>query len=238
MKKNYENLLVNIGANLVIVAVIAIILIGAFSGAVPASGKTKAIYSGNTAEKRVSLMVNVYWGTEYIDAMLNEFEKHNVKTTFFLGGIWVAKNADLVKKMVEQGHEIGNHGYFHKDHKALSEKQNEDEILVTQKLIESIAGVRTSLFAPPSGSLGNNMFTVCERHNYKVIMWGKDTIDWRDKDAEIVYKRATTDTQNGDLILMHPTAHTLKALPRILENLNQKGFKAVTVSENLAPTSK
>lgn len=234
-----ENFIVNIGANVVIVLVIALVFLATLSGTgtVFTSGGNRAIYQGNTAEPRVTLMINVYWGTEYIHEMLEVFKRYGVKTTFFFGGSWVANNNELLKKIHEEGHEIGNHGYFHKDHKYLSYKQNEEEIIVTERLIEKLIGVKTVLFAPPSGSLGAKMFDVCRDNGYKVIMWSKDTIDWRDKDDNLVYKRAVTGIQNGDLILMHPTGHTLKALPRILEYYKNNNFKAVTVTENLSPSA-
>ena len=64
-------------------------------------------------------------------------------------------------------------------------------------------------------------------------MWSKDTIDWRDKDSNLVYKRATNNVTNGDLILMHPKEHTLKALPKILDYFDKIGLKQVKVSQNI-----
>ncbi|MFA5450057.1 MAG: polysaccharide deacetylase family protein [Clostridia bacterium] len=235
MTTKKESLLLHIGANVVIVIVIAFVLLASLggTGAVHTLGKGRAIYQGNPAEPRVTLMVNVYWGTEYIEDMLKVFERYGVKTTFFVGGSWAAKNNALVKKIHEMGHEIGNHGYMHKDHKKLNYSQNRDEIIVTDKLVEGLIGVKMRLFAPPSGSMGEAMFDVCRDYNYSVIMWSKDTIDWRDKDESLVYKRAVKDIRNGDLVLMHPTAHTLAALPAILSYYKTNGMRCTTVSENL-----
>ena len=68
---------------------------------------------------------------------------------------------------------------------------------------------------------------------YKVIMWSKDTVDWRDKDSDLIYKRATSNLSNGDLVLMHPEEHTLRALGDILDYYKSRGFSAVTVGENI-----
>jgi peptidoglycan/xylan/chitin deacetylase (PgdA/CDA1 family) len=65
-------------------------------------------------------------------------------------------------------------------------------------------------------------------------MWSKDTIDWRDKDKDLIIKRATKEVRGGDLILMHPKAHTLGALKEIISIYKKIGLKVVTVSENLA----
>ena len=69
--------------------------------------------------------------------------------------------------------------------------------------------------------------------DYRVIMWSKDTIDWRDHDEGLVFSRATQNVSGGELILMHPKEHTLKALPRILAYYEKEGLKTVTVSENI-----
>ena len=202
------------------------------------SGEPQAYYNGDTAKNNISLMINVYWGTEYIDDMLLVFEKYDIKCTFFIGGCWAANNQDVLKDIAQHGHEIGNHGYFHKDHKNLSRERNREEIYVTEKLIESICGKKTTLFAPPSGSYNKLTLEVADELGYKTIMWTKDTIDWRDKNTSLIYKRATTKASNGDLILMHPTKNTLEALPDIMKTLKEKGFNLVTVSENIATVSK
>lgn len=195
--------------------------------------KNEPIYKGNPNSNYVSLMINVYWGTEYIEDMLNVLDEYGAQATFFIGGTWADDNNALLELIYAQGHEIGNHGYFHKDHKNISYKNNYDEIYATEKLIEAIIGYKTRLFAPPSGSMGANMFKVTEELDYKVIMWSRDTIDWRDKNATLIYERATKNITGGDLILMHPTAETLKALPNILRYYKNNDLKAVSVSENI-----
>ena len=190
-------------------------------------------YCGDVKSNCISLMFNVYWGTEFIEPILEVLNKYEVKATFFVGGSWVEKNYEVLKKIYENGHEIGNHGYLHKDHKTLSKTRNREEILLTDKLIFEYLGKNTKLFAPPSGSFGNDTLTICKELGFAVIMWSKDTIDWRDKDSGLVYSRATKNAKGGDLVLMHPTRHTLKALPDILEYYRANGLKEVTVSENL-----
>lgn len=197
----------------------------------------KPYYRGNTEKKQVSLMINVYWGGEYIEDMLKIFDKYDFKTTFFLGGCWVAKNYELVKSISEKGHEIGNHGYFHKDHKKLNYQINYDEIAMTNKLIKNYLNTDVKLFAPPSGSFSDTTMQAVKDLDMTAVMWSKDTIDWRDKDSNIVFSRATKNIQNGDLILSHPTKHTLEALDGILKFYKDNGYKCVTVSENIGNKS-
>lgn len=192
------------------------------------------VYKGESKTK-VSLMVNVYWGTEFIDEMLEIFARHNVTTTFFVGGMWVSDNEAMLKKIYAAGHEIGSHGYFHKDHKKISAEQNAQEIAVTHRLVKSVLGIDMRLFAPPSGSFGKVTLAEAEKQGYTTIMWTRDTIDWRDHDTEKIYKRATAKTEGGDLILMHPTQNTVAALDRIITYLKEHNLQVNKVSEVLLP---
>jgi peptidoglycan/xylan/chitin deacetylase (PgdA/CDA1 family) len=191
------------------------------------------IYNGNRENNNVSLMVNVYWGSEFISEMLDIFEKYDVKTTFFVGGQWAEKEEEILKDLFNRGHEIGNHGYFHKDQEKLSYDQNYDEINVNHQLVKSILNTDMNLFAPPSGSFNKSTLQASKDLGYQTIMWSKDTIDWRDKDSNLVYKRATENILGGDLILMHPTEHTVKALPLILEFYKLNNITATTVTNCL-----
>lgn len=197
------------------------------------TNKLSPIYIGNTSSNKVCLMVNVYWGTEYLDGMLQVFKENNITTTFFVGGMWVEKENKNLNKIKILGHEIGNHGYLHKEHEKLSAERNKQEIDVCHKLVSAVAGVEMKLFAPPGGSYSQITLEVAKNLGYKTIMWSRDTIDWRDKDANLIYQRATKDIKGGDLILMHPTEKTLEALPRIIETLISKGLKLTTVSDTL-----
>jgi len=191
------------------------------------------IYNGNRDSNKVSFMINVYWGTEYLTDMLDILDKYNVKCTFFVGGQWVEKEPEMLKKIYDKGHEIGNHGYFHKDQEYLDYSQNYDEIKVNHELVKTTLGIDMELFAPPSGSFNKATIQASKELGYSVIMWSKDTIDWRDKDANLIYSRATNNVKGGELILAHPTEQTLKALPLILEYYKLNNLVPTTVSECL-----
>ena len=191
------------------------------------------IYNGNKQNKNVSIMVNVYENTEIVKKMMDVFVEKKVGATFFVGGCWADDNGETLNLMVQKGFEIGNHGYFHKDHEKLSYEKNREEIELTARVVKALCGYQTTLFAPPSGSFSKNTLNACYDLNYNVIMWSKDTIDWRDKDLDKIYKRATKNASNGDLILMHPKEHTLKVLPKIIDYYLDNGFSLVTVSKNI-----
>ena len=236
-KINNENVFIHVVCNIIIVLTITCILaVSLFSPTVSVSylKNDLAIYSGNNNKNNITLMVNVYWGTEHIDKMLEIFKDEQVCTTFFVGGCWVAKNNEKLSKIVSYGHEIGNHGYYHKDHSKLNYNQNQDEIYITHELVKNVVNKEMKLFAPPSGSYNKTTLDIAQKLGYKTIMWTRDTIDWRDKNANLIYERAVKNANNGDLILMHPTEKTVEALPKIIKTLKQKGFNLTTVSNNIS----
>jgi len=203
-------------------------VIGAFS-----SNNTQPIFCGKEHNNTISLMFNVYMGNEYVEQIINVLEKNNVKATFFVGGIWVEKNNDCFMKIYNSGNEIASHGYWHKDHSKITDQQQINEINLTHELVRDLTGINMTLFAPPSGSFNKSTIQASKDLGYNTIMWSKDTIDWRDKDANLIFSRATSGVKGGELILAHPTKETLKALPLILEYYKLNNLSATTVTDNL-----
>lgn len=236
MANKTESLIIKIVSNIIIGVVVLTIVFVGFANDIASvfdNSYDKPYYNGDTSRQYVSLMINVYWGTEYIDSMLATLDKYNVKATFFVGGTWVDKNREMLQKIISSGHEIGNHGYFHKDSKKISYSQVRDEIVNCAKMVYNISSVQMNLFAPPSGSFNNTTLQAATELGYKTIMWSKDTIDWRDQDSQLIYKRATSKLANGDLVLMHPTAKTAETLEKIIKFYLASNFKVVTVSQNI-----
>ena len=181
----------------------------------------------------ISLCINVYWGTEEVYAILETLEEFNAKCTFFLGGCWADDNVACIKEIVSKGHELGNHGYFHKDHTKIGKEEEKQEIVRCNQFLALAAGVSPVLFAPPSGAYTAVSVSTAKALSMKVILWSRDTVDWRDKDEKIIYERATKNIREGEFVLAHPMAATVKALPKILEEYKRQGLRCVTVSENL-----
>ena len=237
MKKLSKRAKTTIFTNVVITLIIAVVISVSFFPekieAMYGGSKISAIYSGNKEHANVSLMFNVYENKEVVNKIVDLLDEKGVKATFFIGGCWADDNGETLKRITSSGHEIGNHGYFHKDHKKLSYEDNREEIYLTGVVINALCGQNATLFAPPSGSFSVNTLDACSDLGYKCIMWSKDTIDWRDSDVDLIVKRATKNAENGDLILMHPKPHTLKALSRIIDYYLSAGFSLVTVGENV-----
>ena len=192
------------------------------------------VYAGNTKSNKISLMINVYWGTEYIEPILSILEEKHAKCTFFVGGVWVKEYPDVLQKIYQNGHEIASHGYSHKEHEKLSYEQNLLEIQKCHNIVKQTIGIDMNLFAPPGGSYNSDTVKCAENLGYKTIMWTRDTIDWRDQDTNLIYNRAIKNMSSGDLILMHPKEKTVEALPQIIDYAISMGFSVTTVSDTIA----
>ena len=190
------------------------------------------VYDRGT-KSAVSLTINVYWGTDIVEKMLDLFREKGVRVTFFVGGCWADDNVPTVRRMAEAGHEVGSHGYFHREHDKLSLRENTEEIGTSVEFLSLVTGKQISLFAPPSGAYSEDTLRAAESLGLKTVLWSRDTIDWRDKDVALCYTRATKDIKGGELILMHPMEHTLKALPKMLQYYEEQGLAVIPAGENI-----
>lgn len=230
-----KNKIISVIVNVVICLVITLTLVVGFvgGGTAPVSSDGENLFYRSPKPKGVSLMFNVYEGTSNVYKILDILDEYGAKATFFVGGSWADDNVDCLRDIAKRGHEVGSHGYFHREHDKLSYAKNVEEISVSIKLTEAILGSKVKLFAPPSGAFGENTLTACSALGLDVIMWSRDTIDWRDSDVSLITERATKNLENGEFILMHPKDVTVAALPQILNYVRQSGYSAVTVSYNL-----
>ena len=231
-----RSILMNAVTNLVLCFLIFSVGLVCFLPIDSAAGSTdeEGLYrSAPTTSDGVSMMFNVYWGTEEVYQILDILDEYEAKSTFFIGGSWADDNVACLKEIVERGHELGNHGYFHKDHAKLSEEGNKNEIVRCNQFVALATGVTPTLFAPPSGAYASQTLSVCKSLKMKTILWTRDTIDWRDKDPSIIYTRATKNVQGGEFVLMHPMAATVKALPDILKHYQSQNLRCISVGENL-----
>lgn len=186
------------------------------------------IRSGLPNSNQLVFSCNVDWGEEVIPDMLKIFKDNNVKVTFFVTGRWAENNPDLLKQMFQDGHEIQSHGYSHKLCTQNSVETTKEEILKTEKVILDILGVKTNVFAPPSGDYDETTVELCKNMGYKMALWSADTIDWREgSTADVIKDRVLKKSLNGAIVLMHPKAETVKALPDLIEKIRAQKIDIV-----------
>lgn len=191
------------------------------------------IYSVDTDEKKIAISFDAAWGSERTDELLKILRDRNIKTTFFLVGIWVDKYPEKVREIAAEGHEIGNHSTSHPHMSKLSSEQIRKELEITQKKIEDLAGDRAvKLFRPPFGDYNDTLILTCKKLGYYPIQWDVDSLDWKDLGAEHMTKQVLGKVREGSIVLFHNDAkYTPAALPTILDKLIDEGYEIVPISE-------
>jgi probable sporulation protein (polysaccharide deacetylase family) len=193
--------------------------------------KPTPIFHGNTINPKVAFACNVFWGEEYLPAMLKTLDDNNIKITFFIGGSWGKRFPTLVTELGARGHELGNHTYSHPHPNTISKEKNKEQILRTEELVKELTTIKTSLYAPPYGEYNDTVLSAANELGYTTIMWSIDTIDWQRPPTDVVINRVMKKIHNGAIILIHPTDVTSKALPELIKQIQDKGYTISTVSD-------
>lgn len=161
--------------------------------------------------------------------ILDTLEQYNCVATFFDVGTNVERNPSIIRREVEVGCEIGNHSYNHPNFRNLSANQIKEQINKTNNAFINILGYAPELMRPPYGATNDNINSII---NMKIILWSIDTLDWKSRNADSVYKIAVGEAYDGAIILMHSLyPSTAAAVKRIVPALISRGYQLVTVSE-------
>ena len=147
-------------------------------------------------------------------------------------GDWVEKNPNEVKKIYDEGHEIGSHSDTHPHVNNLSYEKNIQEIENSNDKIEKITGKRTNLYRAPYGEYNQTVIKAATDNGYYTIQWSLDTLDYTGLTGEEMWNRIKDKISAGDIILMHSgTKHTADSLEMIINNIKNKGLDIVKVSD-------
>ena len=162
--------------------------------------------------------------------VLDALEKHKAKATFMVVGQNVNKGtADLLKREVELGCEIGNHSYSHANFKKISQKKIKSELKKTDDAVKKYTGSKPTVIRTPYGASSKSVLKCFDRPN---IFWSVDTLDWKYRDTDRLVKYVSKNAKDGGIVLMHDIhKSTAKAVDGILKSLEKQGFETVTVTE-------
>ncbi|MBW4645086.1 MAG: polysaccharide deacetylase family protein [Goleter apudmare HA4340-LM2] len=168
--------------------------------------------------------------------VLDILKQNDVKGTFFVVGQNVKNYPDLMKRIVADGHGIGNHTWHHWYH-AMNPQTAAYEVENTTNLIYKTTGVKTGLFRPPGGMMHNGVAAYARNSKYAVVMWSSDSIDYSRPSVPKLINNVFRQAKPGGIVLMHDgggnRSQTVQALPTIIENFRKQGYSFVTVSELL-----
>ncbi|MGG0655335.1 polysaccharide deacetylase family protein [Rummeliibacillus pycnus] len=193
-------------------------------------------YKGSANKKMAALTFDDGPDEIYTPQILDILEEKKVKATFFVVGQQVRWQPEVFKRILREGHEIGNHSWSHPNFIELSTSELKNEIKSTETEIRSHTGKSTTLLRPPYGFITNSDIQIINELGYKIIMWSVDTLDWSGLTNEEIMSIVNRDLTEGAIILQHSFKSapgrldgSVKALPEIIDKLIREGYEIVTI---------
>lgn len=199
--------------------------------------KYNAYYSGNVEEKKVYLTFDAGYEAGYTEKILEALKKQNVSATFFIVGTYIRDNPDLVKKMVDDGHIVGNHTQSHPDMSKMSTLEDFKKQIcpVEEKYKELIGEEMPKFYRPPQGVFSEMNLEMAQGMGYKTIFWSVAYVDWYKDDQpskETAFNTLLPRIHPGAIILLHSTSKTnLEILEEFIVKVKDAGYTFGTLDE-------
>lgn len=217
---------------------ITIVVTIMFMFAMQVSYAEPAIISrGNSSIKQMSLTFDDGGSAKNVRSVLDTLEKYNVRATFFFVGSFIEKNPELMKDLISRGHDVANHTYSHPELNKLSYTRIKNELTKSQMIFKNITGQDMKPYLRPPYGIKNAtvLKAAADTGHSHIVMWNVDTEDWKGKSPAQLTNHVISNSGNGNIVLMHTvsSSNSYKALPDIIEGLQSKGYKLVTITELL-----
>lgn len=194
------------------------------------------VYKVKTGDPVVALTFDISWGEKVPQQVLDIVKQEDVKCTFFLSGPWAVKHPEIARRIADDGHEVGSHGWRHVNYSTFSDEVIKEEIAKAHKALEETTGRTPALIRTPNGDWNERVVKAVSEAGYRAIQWSVDSLDWKDIGAQASTKRVLDRVEPGAVILMHASdsaEQTPDSLPGIIKGLKEKGYTLITVSELL-----
>ena len=196
-----------------------------------------AAYLGDTSEKVIYLTFDAGYENGCTEKILDALKKHDAPAAFFLVGNYIEKNADLVRRMVEEGHIVGNHTMHHPDMSKISEKSAfSKELTDLEALYKEVTGQEMQkYYRPPQGIYSEENLKMAQELGYKTVFWSLAYVDWNNDaqpTAEAAYAKLLPRIHNGAVVLLHSTSQTnAEILDDLLTKWEEMGYTFRSIDE-------
>jgi len=199
--------------------------------------KYDAAYLGDPSEKVLYLTFDAGYENGCTAKILDVLKARKVPAAFFLVGNYMEKNADLVRRMVDEGHIVGNHTMHHYDMSKLTEESAfSRELTELETCFQEITGKELpKYYRPPQGVYSEENLRMAQKLGYKTVFWSLAYVDWLNNDQptrEEAFKKLLPRTHNGAVVLLHSTSATnAEILDELLEKWESMGYRFASLEE-------
>ena len=199
--------------------------------------KYGAAYIGDTSEKVIYLTFDAGYENGCTEKILDVLEKHGVNAAFFLVGNYIEKNADLVRRMVDDGHIVGNHTMHHYDMSKLTDRDTfAKELTDLEALFQEVTGKQMpKYYRPPQGIYSEENLKMAQELGYKTVFWSLAYVDWNNDaqpTAEEAFNKLLPRIHNSAVVLLHSTSATnAEILDELLTKWEDAGYRFGSIEE-------
>ncbi len=200
-----------------------------------------AYFVGDDSEKVIYLTFDCGYENGNTGAILDALKKHHVPATFFVVGHFLETAPDLVKRMVEEGHMVGNHTYHHPDMSTISSLEAfQEELEAVADSFYEITGTRLSpYYRPPQGKANAENIKMAQQLGYSTIFWSLAYVDWDPENQpshDAAFDKLTARIHPGAIVLLHNTSQTNgEILDELLTKWEEMGYRFVSLQQDFAP---
>lgn len=199
--------------------------------------KFDAYYAEDTNKKELFLTFDAGYENGHTAKILDTLKKHNVKATFFVVGNFIETSPDLVKRMVKEGHLVGNHTFTHPDMSEIAtEEAFHQELSKLEDLYEKTTGKKMKkYYRPPQGKYSESNLKMAKEMGYHTIFWSLAYVDWYESDQptrEEALEKMVPRIHPGAIVLLHSTSATnAQVLDELLTRWEEKGYSFKRVDQ-------
>lgn len=200
--------------------------------------KYNSYYLGDSSKKIIYLTFDNGYENGFTERILNILQEKKVPAAFFITGAYLKQAPNLVKRMVNEGHIVGNHSYHHPDMTTISDDKIREELrLVKEEFTKLTGSTHMQYLRPPRGVFSERVLAVSNAEGYQSVFWSLAFVDWKtdqQKGAQYAYDNVLKQIHPGAVILLHAvSSDNASALPKIIDDLQKRGYVFKSLDDKL-----
>ncbi len=197
--------------------------------------KYNGIALGNNQDKTIYLTYDLGYEAGYTSKILDTLKEKNVQGTFFITAHYLNTASDLVKRMIDEGHIVGNHTVNHKSMPDLSDDELKNELLKLNQVLYEKFEYEMRYMRPPKGEFSERTLKLTSELGFKTVMWSFAYVDWNEDSQpsnEDALKKVTSNFHNGEIMLLHATSKTnSEIMGQIIDEARAQGYEFKNINE-------
>ena len=190
---------------------------------------------GNSEKKYIYLTFDLGYEAGYTEKILNALKENSIQGAFFITAHYVNTASDLVQRMIDEGHIVGNHTVNHKSMPSLSDEELKKEVMKLHSQVYEKYNYEMKFLRPPKGEYSERTLSLCENLGYKTVMWSFAYVDWDEKkqpSESVAMDKIISNLHSGEIMLLHATSKTnADIMSQMIKKVQEEGYEFKSLEE-------